>query len=151
MFARTSLILTALAIGQVPLINATKRLRFVLAEVVLTLEWASANFQPWLIVVPLTTSTMISSAHGKTKWVVAVKEVSTIRRSVSEEKQNSLRNLKILPGIGILGEFWGSHDVIKSNIWEILDFLRIPKKCGTISEIFRRTFVCMWYCSSSIY
>ena len=46
MFARTSLILTALAIGQVPLINATKRLRFVLAEVVLTLEWASANFQP---------------------------------------------------------------------------------------------------------
>ena len=102
MFARTSLILTALAIGQVPLINATKRLRFVLAEVVLTLEWASANFQPCLIVVPLTTSTMISSAHGKTKWVVAVKEVSTIRRSVSEEKQNSSRNLKILPGIGIL-------------------------------------------------
>ena len=45
---------------------------------------------------------MISSAHGKTKWVVAVTEVSTIRRSVSGEKQNSSRNLKILPGIGIL-------------------------------------------------
>ena len=71
---------------------------------------------------------MILSAYGKTKWVVAVTEVSTIRRSVSGEKQNSLRNLKILPGIGILGEFWGSHDVIKSNIWEILDFLRISPK-----------------------
>ena len=73
---------------------------------------------------------MILSAHGKTKWVVAVTEVSTVR-CVSGEKQNSSRNLKILPGIGILGEFWGSHDIIKSNIWEILDFLRIsPKNVG---------------------
>ena len=37
------LIFTALAIGRVPLINATKRLRFVLAQVVLTLAWASGR------------------------------------------------------------------------------------------------------------
>ena len=41
-----NLILTALAIGRVLLINATKSLGFVLAQVVLTLEWASAYFQP---------------------------------------------------------------------------------------------------------
>ena len=41
-----NLILTALTTGRVPLINATKSLGFVLAQVVLTLAWASANFQP---------------------------------------------------------------------------------------------------------
>ena len=35
-----NLILTALAIGRVPLINSTKSLRFLLAQVVLTLAWA---------------------------------------------------------------------------------------------------------------
>ena len=38
-----NLILTALTIGRVPLINATKSLGFVLAQVVLTLAWASAR------------------------------------------------------------------------------------------------------------
>ena len=37
------LILTALATGRVPLINATKSLGFVLAQVVLTLAWASGE------------------------------------------------------------------------------------------------------------
>ena len=44
-----NLILTALTTGRVLLINATKSLGFVLPQVVLTLEWASANFQPWKI------------------------------------------------------------------------------------------------------
>ena len=38
-----NLILTALAIGRVPLINATKSLGFVLAQVVLTLAGASGR------------------------------------------------------------------------------------------------------------
>ena len=38
-----NLILTALAIGRVPLINATKSLGFVLAQVVLTLACASGR------------------------------------------------------------------------------------------------------------
>ena len=35
--------MTALASGRVPLINATKRQRFALAQVVLTLAWASGR------------------------------------------------------------------------------------------------------------
>ena len=38
-----NLILTALAIGRVPLINAIKSLAFVVAQVVLTLAWASGR------------------------------------------------------------------------------------------------------------
>lgn len=38
-----NLILTALAIGRVPSINATKSLGFLLAQVVLTLAWASGQ------------------------------------------------------------------------------------------------------------
>ena len=38
-----NLILTALATGRVPFITATKNLGFVLAQVVLTLAWASGR------------------------------------------------------------------------------------------------------------
>ena len=42
-FRDGNLILTALAIGRVPLINATKSLGFVLAQAVLTLAWVSGR------------------------------------------------------------------------------------------------------------
>ena len=42
-FKEGNLGLTALSIGLVPLINARKMLRFVLAQVVLTLAWTSGR------------------------------------------------------------------------------------------------------------
>ena len=45
--------------------------------------------------------------------------VSTLRRSVSEEKQNSSGNQKILPGLGRLGKFSGRHKAMKSKFRKV--------------------------------
>ena len=50
--------------------------------------------------------------------------VSTLRRAVSGEKQNSSGNLKILPGIGRLGKFSGRHELRKLKFRESSDFFR---------------------------
>ena len=39
--------------------------------------------------------------------------VTTQRRPVSGEKQNSFGNLEILPGIGRLGNFSGKYDIVQ--------------------------------------
>ena len=61
-----NLILTALAIGRVPLLNATKSLEFVLAQVVLTLTWASGRV---LISNPVIQAELFKFCHFGSKKV----------------------------------------------------------------------------------
>ena len=59
-------------------------------------------------------------------WVLegnlVLQGVSTLRKAVLGEKQNSPRNLKILPGIKRLGKFSGRQEVLKLKFQEVWDF-----------------------------
>ena len=64
---------------------------------------------------------------GQLETTNTLRGVSTLRRAVSGEKQNSSRNLKILPGIGRLGKFFQET---RSNEVKILgSFIEIFWEC----------------------
>ena len=64
-------------------------------------------------------------------YFVSLQGVSTLRRAVWGEKQNSSGNLKISQGIKRLGKFFGRHKVIELKFREVGDFLGMsPKNLG---------------------
>ena len=67
--------------------------------------------------------------------IVFLQGVSTMRRSVTEEKQNSYWNLKILPDIGGLGKFSGRHKVMTLNFEKFEIFGEwLPEICDNITD-----------------
>ena len=77
--------------------------------------------------------------------------VSTPRRSVLGEKQNSSENWKIFPGIRSFGKFSGKDNAKKLKFWEFWDFWGNSFQIfGTVCQILGRTVIYTWHCSNSI-
>ena len=77
--------------------------------------------------------------------------VSTLSRAVAGEKHNFPMKLRITPGIGRHGKFFGRHEVMKLKFREVLRVFRnVSQRFGTIFQIFGRTLIYIGFCSNSI-